>query len=192
MSRFAFRAFFLFVLAVVAITTCPGWAQYFTGREAIEPQVRPFDLKQVRLLDGPFKQAMERDREYLHALDADRLLHAWRLNAGLDSDAEPLGGWERPDCEVRGHTLGHYLSACALMYASTSDEKLKAKANGIVAELGKCQEALANGYLSAFPESHIERAEKCQRVWAPYYFDCFNSSLAYVQWCQSVTRFPVV
>jgi len=138
--------------------------------QAIESAVQPFDLEQVRLLNGPFKKAMERDRAYLHALDADRLLHSWRVNAGLPSKAEPLGGWERPDCELRGHTLGHYLSACALMVASTGDEALKQKADAIVAELGKCQEALAaNGYLSAFPESFIERAEKRQPVWAPFY-----------------------
>lgn len=176
MSQFTHRAIFLFVLIAAVTTTCIGRAQEFTGREAIKPMARPFDLKQVRLLDGPFKQAMERDRKYLHELETDRLLHTWRLNADIASDAEPLGGWERPDCEVRGHTLGHYLSACALMYASTGDEKLKAKADGIVTELVKCQETLANGYLSAFPESHIERAEKCQRVWAPYY--CLHKLIA--------------
>jgi DUF1680 family protein len=142
----------------------------------VELRARPFDLKQVRLLDGPFKGAMDRDRKYLHSLDPDRLLHTWRLNAGLPSDAEPLGGWERPDCQVRGHSLGHYLSACALMYASTGDEKLKRKADGIVAELAECQRAIGNGYLSAFPESHFERAEQCQPVWAPYY--CIHKTMA--------------
>ena len=134
-----------------------------------ETAVHPFDLSKVRLLDGPFKEAMERDRAYLHDLSADRLLHTWRINAGLPSDASPLGGWEKPDCEVRGHTLGHFLSACALMYASAGDEGLKEKADGIVAELAKCQEALGNGYLSAFPEEFIDRAEAREQVWAPYY-----------------------
>jgi len=133
-------------------------------------KARPFDLKRVRLLDGPFKDAMERDRAYLHALESDRLLHTFRVNAGLPSSAEPLGGWEEPNVEVRGHTLGHYLSACAMMYASTGDEKLKAKADAIVAELAKCQKALGSGgYLSAFPEEFIDRVEARKRVWAPYY-----------------------
>ena len=66
--------------------------------------------------------------------------------------------------------MGHYLSACALTVAATGDQKLKQKADGIVAELAKCQKALGDsGYLSAFPESFIERAETRQRVWAPYY-----------------------
>ena len=132
--------------------------------------VQAFDLEQVELLDGLFKANVELDRQYLHSIDSNRLLHTWRLNAGLPSNAEPLGGWERPDCELRGHTMGHYLSACALMYANTGDEKLKAKADALVAELAKCQKALdSNGYLSAFPESFIDRVENCKPVWAPYY-----------------------
>jgi len=161
----------LFVATVAALSGMGTiWAQEPVERVKVALKARPFDLKQVKLLDGPFKDAMERDLPYLLSLESDRLLHTWRINAGLPTDAEPLGGWERPDCEVRGHTLGHYLSACALMYASTRDEKLKAKADAIVAELAKCQNALGDsGYLSAFPESFIVRAENCQRVWAPFY-----------------------
>ena len=59
---------------------------------------------------------MELDEKYLLALDVDRLLHTFRLNAGLPSTARPLGGWEEPKVELRGHFTGHYLSACALMY----------------------------------------------------------------------------
>ena len=138
---------------------------------AAEPaalSARPFDLKQVRLLEGPFKDALERDRKYLDELESDRLLYTFRVNAGLPAPGEPLGGWEA--LEVRGHTMGHYLSACAMMVASTGDEELKAKADAIVAELAKCQEALGpSGYLSAFPESFIDRVERFEAVWAPYY-----------------------
>ena len=145
---------------------------FFTDKvvPVIEIKAKPFNLKQVRILDGPFKDAMERDRKYLLALEPDRLLHNFRVNAGLSSSAEPLVGWEKPDVELRGHTVGHYLSACALMYASAGDEELKTKANHIVAELAKCQEVLGlSGYLSAFPEEFIDRVEATKRVWAPYY-----------------------
>jgi DUF1680 family protein len=131
--------------------------------------VQPFGLEQVRLLPGPFRQAMELDRKYLRSLDPDRLLHNFRSNAGLASSAEPLGGWEAPTCELRGHFVGHYLSACALMYASTGDERLKERAEYVVAELAKCQKALGRGYLSAFPEEFIDRVENLKRVWAPWY-----------------------
>ena len=64
-------------------------------------KVRPFPMTKVRLKNGPFKEAMEANRRYLLSLPPDRLLHTFRLNAGLPSSAEPLGGWEKPDCEVR-------------------------------------------------------------------------------------------
>ena len=158
------------ILAVVLVAATALPAEGSTLREAVALKARPFDLRQVRLLDGPFKDAQERCRKYLHALESDRMLHSWRVNAGLPSSAKPLGGWEAPGCEVRGHSLGHYLSGCALMYASTGDEALKAKADAIVAELAKCQKALGErGYLSAFPDSFIDRVEECKPVWAPYY-----------------------
>src|SRR5690349_21752678 len=87
------------------------------GRAAnpVDLQVLPVPLDQVRLLPGEFKTAQDADAKYMLALDPDRLLHVFRANAGLPSTAEPLGGWEKPDCELRGHFVGHYLSACALM-----------------------------------------------------------------------------
>ncbi len=133
-------------------------------------KAEPFALSDVRLLDGPFREAMNRDAKYLLSLDADRLLHTFRANAGLPSDAKPLGGWESPKVELRGHFIGHYLSGCALVYASTGDEKLKERAALMVRELAKCQESLgSSGYLSAFPESFIDRVETTGKVWAPYY-----------------------
>jgi DUF1680 family protein len=66
--------------------------------------------------------------------------------------------------------MGHYLSACALMYASTGDARFKERVDTLAAELAKCQEALGeSGYLSAYPESFIDRVEARQQVWAPYY-----------------------
>jgi len=140
------------------------------SREKVSWKVQPFPMKQVRLGDGPCKIVMEADRRYLHSLPPDRLLHTFRLNAGIPSSAQPLGGWEAPDCELRGHYAGgHYLSACALMYASTGDEELKANANNVLAELGKCQNALQGGYLSAFPIEFFDRLRNRERVWAPFY-----------------------
>jgi uncharacterized protein len=108
------------------------------------------------------------------SLDPDRLLHNFRVNAGLPSSAKPYGGWEDPHCELRGHSVGHYLSACSLMYASTGDARFKERAEKIVAGFAECQSALATncshaGYLSAFPESFIDRVENRKPVWAPWY-----------------------
>src|SRR5664279_5302348 len=138
-------------------------------RDTIALQAQPFPLNEVRLLDGPFKHAQDLDAQYLLSLDVDRLLHSFRINAGLPSTAKPYGGWEEPKSEVRGHFVGHYLSACALMYASTGDERLKQKGEALVAGLAECQAKFPSGYLSAYPEEFIDRVEKQQRVWAPYY-----------------------
>jgi len=141
--------------------------------DKVAPLARPFALADVRLLDGPFKQAMELDAQYLLSLEPDRLLHNFRVTAGLPSDAAQLGGWEAPDVELRGHAVGHYLSALALMYASTGDARFKSRADLMAAELTKVQEADAKkfhpGYLSAFPEEFFDRVEARQKVWAPYY-----------------------
>lgn len=141
------------------------------SKEAVTKMtLQPFDLEQVRLLDGPCKDAQEANRRYLHSLENDRLLYSFRVNAGLPAPGQPLGGWESPTIEVRGHFAGHYLSACALMYASTGDTHIKAKADTLVAELAKCQKALGGEYLSAFPESFWDRLETMQKVpWAAYY-----------------------
>lgn len=162
-----------FISAIFFFTNCKsreGEAKIEKVKPRVAIQARPFQLKNVRLLDGPFKQAMERNRKYLHDLEPDRLLHNFRMNAGLASTAEPLGGWEEPECELRGHFVGHFLSGCGLTYASTGDEELKKKADAIVAELEKCQKALGeSGYLSAYPEEFIDRVIEGKRVWAPWY-----------------------
>ena len=85
------------------------------NHKVIAPQAMPFPMKDVRLRTGAFSAAAEANRKDFKTLPPDRLLHTLRLTAGLPSSAEPLGEWEKPDCELRGHsTGGHYLSVCAL------------------------------------------------------------------------------
>ncbi|MDR3459734.1 MAG: glycoside hydrolase family 127 protein [Verrucomicrobiae bacterium] len=153
---------------------CVGMASAEPVTVKVVRAAEPFPLPEVRLLDGPFRDAMLRDQKYLLTLDPDRLLRSFRVNVGLPTDAKPYGGWEAPDCELRGHSLGHYLSALSLMYASTGDGRFKKRADYIVGELAKCQShspaaGFHEGYLSAFPESFMDRLEQGQRVWAPWY-----------------------
>ena len=126
-----------------------------------------FDITQVKLLKGPFSDAQERDRKYLLTLRPERLLTYFRTTAGLDSLYPAYKGWE--DRELRGHFAGHYLSACAMMYAATGDIELKNKTETLVAGLKECQQKNKDGYISAFPRSFINRVEKNEKVWAPYY-----------------------
>ncbi len=139
-------------------------------KPAVTFQVRAFDLRDVRVLEGPFQHAQELDGKYLLSLDPDRLLHTFRLNAKIPSSARPLTGWEEPNGELRGHFIGHYLSACAMMYASTGDPRYKDSALKVVKGLAEVQAKLgASGFLAAWPETFIDRVEARQRVWAPYY-----------------------
>src|SRR5689334_1818197 len=61
---------------------------------AVAVRAQPFDLSEVRLLDGPFRHAQQRDAEYLLQLEPNRMLHNFRVNAGLDPKAPVYGGWE--------------------------------------------------------------------------------------------------
>ncbi len=140
------------------------------NREIVSLEAVPFPMKNVRLKPSAFSTAADANRRYLKTLPPDRLLHTFRLTAGLPSSAQPLGDWERPDCELRGHFAGgHYLSACALAFASSNDEQLKRNGDLMVAELAKCQAQHKNGYLSAFPQEPFDRLRDGVNVWAPFY-----------------------
>ena len=78
-----------------------------------------FNLNDVRLTGGPFKTAQDANLRYLMALDPDRLLAPFRREAGLAPRKPSYGNWESSGLD--GHMGGHYLSALALMYASTGD-----------------------------------------------------------------------
>ncbi|HTU34828.1 MAG TPA: beta-L-arabinofuranosidase domain-containing protein [Candidatus Acidoferrum sp.] len=144
--------------------------QRFHGpHEFVEMKATAFPLNQVRLLDGPFLKATQVNEQWLESLPVDRLVHNFKVTANLSSSAEPLGGWEAPDCELRGHYTGHFLSACALSYGSTGNDTLKQRGDAVVAELAQCQKAMNNGYLSAFPETFFDRLSTGRPVWAPFY-----------------------
>ena len=84
------------------------------------------------------------------------MLHNFRVNAGLEAKAPVYGGWESvpmwADIRAHGHTLGHYLSACSLMYASTANDAFKKRCEYIVADLQECQNAGKTGLVCAFPD----------------------------------------
>ncbi|MFL6145036.1 MAG: beta-L-arabinofuranosidase domain-containing protein [Labedaea sp.] len=143
-------------------------------RPDIGVSVFPFPLTQVSLLESPFRANMTRTLAYLSFIDPDRMLHTFRRNVGLSSTAQPVGGWDAPDVELRGHSTGHLLTALAQAFANTGAAAHKTKGDYIVGVLADCQ-ARANsagfntGFLSAWPESMIDRVEAQQTVWAPYY-----------------------
>src|SRR5947209_16196177 len=141
-----------------------------SGSTTHPTRLAPFPMTAVRLLPGEFARQAEINQRYLHSLDTDRLAYSFRATSKLTSTATPYGGWEKPDCELRGHfNGGHYLSAVALAYASSGNDTLKKNGDALVAELAKCQKANRNGYLSAFPESGFETLAAGGKYWAPFY-----------------------
>lgn len=146
-------------LLLLASITFQGFAQSsFIEKQNPGTPVQPslqvkawaFNLKDVRLLPGSaFKHAQDIDAGYMLSLDTKRLLSRFYKNAGLPVTDSVYGGWESEG--LSGHTLGHYLSACALMYASTGDERFNERVTFIVNELARCQDARKTGYVGAIP-----------------------------------------
>jgi hypothetical protein len=133
-------------------------------------RLAPFPAGSVRLAPGIFKEQTEINARYLDSLSVDRLLHSFRVTAGISSSATPYKGWEDPTCELRGHFAGgHFLSAVALASATSGNEALKRKGDELVSGLAQCQKKIATGYLSAYPPDLFERLVQGKPVWAPFY-----------------------
>jgi DUF1680 family protein len=108
-----------------------------------------FPLRDVRLGPSPFLDAQTTDLHYLVAMDPDRLLAPFLREAGLEPKQPSYGNWESSGLD--GHMGGHYLSALALMFASTGDPEVQRRLNYFVAELKRAQQANGDGYLGGIP-----------------------------------------
>jgi DUF1680 family protein len=133
-----------------------------------------FPIQDVTLLESAFSQNMARNTAYLLFLDPDRMLRSFRRNYGIATSAEPIGGWELPVSQIRGHTTGHWLSALALTYANTGNGDALTLGQYLVAQLAVFQAQAGKagfnpGYLSAFPEVYFDWLEEGGSVWSPYY-----------------------
>jgi DUF1680 family protein len=149
------------------------------NNEELKSKVSPFELKDVTLLDGPFKHATELNKKSLLKYEPDRLLSKFRSEVGLKPKAEPYKGWEAES--LAGHSLGHYLSGCALMYQSTNDNRFLVRVSYIIDELETCQLADGQGYIGATPngkkifEQEIAKGNirsqgfDLNGIWAPFY-----------------------
>lgn len=130
---------------------------------------------EVKLLPSPFLDNAMRERAFMESINTRALTRMFRVTSGLANPGDDagvyrfLGGWEAGDMELRGHTCGHWLSGMASLYELTRDESVKARAAEVVHALAECQRANGNGYVSAFPESDIDKIIRGERVWAPWY-----------------------
>ncbi len=108
----------------------------------------PFPLSAVKLTGGEFETSHRATATYLLELEPARLLAGFRANSGLEPGAEIYGGWETGG--LSGHSLGHYLTACAQEFARSGDQRFKDRINVIVEGLAECQRARPDGFLCAF------------------------------------------
>src|SRR6478736_3950585 len=91
-------------------------------------QLETFPLGSVTLLqddrqqDTPFIKNRDKFLRVMAQTNPDRFLYMFRDAFGQPQPpgAEPLGGWDNQTTRLRGHATGHYLSAIAQAYASTT------------------------------------------------------------------------
>src|SRR5450631_1209352 len=111
-------------------------------------QCNPFERDQVQLTASLFKNRFDLNLNYVMSLSSDNLLQNFYLEAGIKKDfhgalrstahGDPSPGddrhwgWESPTCELRGHFLGHWLSAAARIYKATGSLEVKLKADTII------------------------------------------------------------
>ncbi|MCJ8007526.1 beta-L-arabinofuranosidase domain-containing protein [Lederbergia wuyishanensis] len=106
-------------------------------------------MRNVKLLNGIFKDSQEKGKEYLSFLDVDRLIAPCYEAQNQEPKMPRYGGWEAT--QIAGHSIGHWLSAAAAMYVVTKDERLLEKINYAVNELEYVQRLDPEGYVSGFP-----------------------------------------
>ena len=135
--------------------------------------------KEVHLLPGLFQRRMKLNEDYLAELDPGCLLQNFYIEAGIippggqvisdPGNAKMHWGWEAPSCQLRGHFLGHWLSAAARLCASGDRPELRARVDFIVSELARCQEMNGGEWVGSIPEKYFEMMVPGRYIWSPQY-----------------------
>lgn len=141
--------------------------------------IKNISSKNVTLNPSLFKNRAEHNRDYLMSLNNKALLQNFYLEAGINlpnlmvvEDPENSWlhwGWEAPSSQLRGHFLGHWLSAAAMLYQTNHDIEIKAKMEVIINELARCQEENGGKWVGSIPEKYFTRLEKKKDIWSPQY-----------------------
>lgn len=127
--------------------------------------IKEFNLSQVKITEAYRMNALHKEIDYLKAIDRDKLLAGFFEVRGLVPKKEKYGGWE--NTEIKGHTLGHYLTAVSQAYLYTGDSELLDILSYSMEQLKLCQ--LESGYLSAFEERLFDNVENKKPAWVPWY-----------------------
>jgi len=128
-------------------------------------------------MSGPFRHAQDVNGEYLLRLSPERLLAPFYREAGLPQPEPSYGNWESQGLD--GHTAGHFLSATALMYASTGRAEYLRKARTVVDGIARAQDALGTGYVGGVPDGAQLWADISEGGISP---DAFSLDGRWVPW----------
>lgn len=152
----------------------------YTTANKVENKLKPIPVQNIKLLNSIFSQRYELNRKYLMSLESDKLLQNFYYEAGISRGDHPMvsnekdfskfyWGWESPSNQLRGHFLGHWLSAAAYAYAATNDLELKFKADFIIKELADCQRNNGGQWAASIPEKYFDLMAKGEPIWSPQY-----------------------
>ena len=141
--------------------------------------MRSYSFNKVNVTDSLFRRRMDVNKAYLKELDDTCLLQNYYFEAGViipglmmfqnPEDVKLHWGWEAPSCQLRGHFLGHYLSAASMIVANDGDEILAAKLRHIISELKRCQELNGGRWAGPIPEKYFEVLTTDRYIWSPQY-----------------------
>lgn len=159
------------------------------------PVAEPLPLSDV-VITGDNRLTSNRDLDIHEILswDVKQQLYNYRDTYGLSTEGYPVSdGWDSPDTKLKGHGSGHYMSALAFAYASTSDagikEQLKQRARAMVDQMRECQEMTfvwsdsLGRYWEARDLAPEEELRELKGTWASfdeYKKDCTKYGYGYI------------
>jgi hypothetical protein len=141
-------------------------------------KLQDFPLDQVQITDSYQQNLFSKEMTYLlTTLNSDRLMAGFKAVSQSVTPTNLYGGWENQ--AIRGHTLGHWLSAVAHAYQqalgsdATLASQIKTKLDDVISKLKSYQ--LSSGYLFATDISQFDQFDSgasgtsLATVWVPYY-----------------------
>lgn len=134
--------------------------------------IRQIQPNKAKLLPGLFKERADLNRSYLMELETELLLQNFYLEAAIRTDRDVRSmhlGWESPSCQLRGHFLGHWISAAALLSVQNEDKELRAKLDRVIDELERCQRQNGGEWVGSIPEKYFSKLVNNENVWSPQY-----------------------
>ena len=132
--------------------------------------------------DSLFEKSEQVGLKYVLSIDVDRLLAPSYEMHGLTApnNAQRYGGWERKGASnwgsskdtftLAGHSLGHWMSAAAVLYRDTGNEEVLTKLNYAVTKLDELQKTSNSPYIGGCSEDCFTKLFSGNTKWADNYW----------------------